>query len=28
MRDFAKSYSDMAAALQKENCDLYTLLEL
>ena len=28
MRDFAKSYSDMTAALQKENCDLYTLLEL
>lgn len=28
MRYFAKSYSDMTAALQKENRDLYALLEL
>ncbi|MBP5605106.1 MAG: hypothetical protein J6X60_06140, partial [Ruminiclostridium sp.] len=28
MRDFAKIYSDMTAALQDENCDLYTLLDL
>ena len=28
MRDFAKTYSDMTAALQDENCDLYGLLGL
>ena len=28
MRDFAKTYSDMTAALQNENCDLYSLIEI